>query len=168
MENFTSGVYEIFGFGGVGLVVASLTDNTNRTVNNIKALARKADVKIAGAGSVLFKFDHKAVFTPTAAYDKDAVLEQALSVDISDVQFVPPNTADAHAEPEMIVANANELGLLQDAVSQMDLPGSSSLAYLPTELVKVSDEDAQRNFDLIDSLEDLDDVDVVYHNMLIE
>lgn len=65
----------------------------------------------------------------------------------------------------MIVANADELGLLQDLSSNMQLAGTSRLAYLPIESVKVSQEDIDKNLDLITSFEELDDVDAVYHNM---
>lgn len=88
-ESYSSGIYEVFGFGGVGFVVTSLTDNPNRAVKEIKALARKVDAKIASGGSVLFKFEQKAVFLPEKDFDQDAVVDQALSVDLSDVQFLP-------------------------------------------------------------------------------
>eukprot|EP00981_Chlorochromonas_danica_P006602 scaffold1438_cov173-Ochromonas_danica.AAC.7 len=168
LESYSVGLYEVFGYGGVGLVVTTLTDSPNRAVKEIKALARKSDVKIASAGS--------AVFVPQQSFDKDAILEQALNVEISDVQFTPQNTIhnDSNDDdktsppPELIVANADELGLLQDLVSHSQLSGSTSLAYLPTELVKVSAEDMEKNIWLIEDFEELDDVDAVYHNMRLE
>ncbi len=60
-EEFRSGDYEVFGFGGVGIVVRTLTDNPNRAVGQIKAAARKHEVKMASAGSVLFLFDLKGI-----------------------------------------------------------------------------------------------------------
>lgn len=111
----------------------------------------------------------QAVFVPQQSFDKDAILEQALNVEISDVQFLPPNTIDADEKThELIVANADELGLLQDLVLQSQLSGSTSLAYLPTELVKVSAEDLEKNMQLVEDFEELDDVDAVYHNMRLE
>lgn len=58
-EAFTLGLYEVFGHGGVGLVVAALTDNPNRVNLAIKTYAKKHDIKMASSGSVLFQFDHK-------------------------------------------------------------------------------------------------------------
>eukprot|EP01031_Cornospumella_fuschlensis_P031979 gene31979-38667_t len=158
-ESFTAGVYEVFGFGGAGLVVCSLTDNPTRAVKEIKALVRKSDVKVASAGSVLFNFEQKAVFHAQQEYNKDELLDKALELDMSDVQFLP--TADHPFD--MIVAKAEELGLLQDLTSQ--LTGSTSLAYIPVETVSVSAADREKNNEVIEAFEDLHDVDAVYHNM---
>jgi len=57
-ENFTLGLYEVFGHGGVSLVVAALTDNPNRVNLAIKTFAKRHEVKMASSGSVLFQFDH--------------------------------------------------------------------------------------------------------------
>jgi transcriptional/translational regulatory protein YebC/TACO1 len=58
--NFDVGAYEIFGFGGVALIAATLTDNTNRAFTMIRAAVNKAEgAKLASVGSVLFQFDHK-------------------------------------------------------------------------------------------------------------
>lgn len=55
-DQYESGVYEVFGHGGVGVIVCTLTDNTNRVNKEIKSIARKAEVKIASGGSVLYQF----------------------------------------------------------------------------------------------------------------
>jgi len=128
------------------------------------------------------------VFLPQQSFDKDAVLEQALNADISDIQFVPNTLSDdgrisacfslmlsltnafcvETAASEMIVTDIAELGLLQDATSQLELVGSSQLAYLPLDTISLSEEDAKKNWDLIEGFEELDDVDVVYHNIKLE
>ncbi|RYY78700.1 YebC/PmpR family DNA-binding transcriptional regulator [archaeon] len=158
-EAFTAGVYEVFGFGGAGLVVCSLTDNPTRAVKEIKTLVRKSDVKIASAGSVLFNFEQKAVFHAQQEYNKDELLDKALELDMSDIQFIP------HIDHpvETIVAKVEELGLLQDLTSS--LTGSTSLAYIPVETVAVSEADKEKNREVIEAFEDLQDVDAVYHNM---
>jgi len=58
-ESFGTGIYEVFGFGGVVLIVTTLTDSPNRAVKAIKALVRAHDAKVASAGSVLFNFEQK-------------------------------------------------------------------------------------------------------------
>jgi transcriptional/translational regulatory protein YebC/TACO1 len=58
-EHFSTGYYEVYGHGGVGLIVATLTDNSNRANLAIRTLAKKSDVKMASSGSVIFNFDHK-------------------------------------------------------------------------------------------------------------
>lgn len=85
--NFEAGVYEIFGHGGVGFIAYTLTDNPNRAFSSIKGLLKKNDVKMA-TGSLLFQFDHRAVFSPQAKYDKDLVLEKGIEKEIDDIQFL--------------------------------------------------------------------------------
>ncbi len=58
-EDYKAGVFEVYGFAGASIIVASLSDNTNRASKAIKAVAKKADVKMASSGSVLFSFEHK-------------------------------------------------------------------------------------------------------------
>jgi transcriptional/translational regulatory protein YebC/TACO1 len=61
-ENFSTGYYEVYGHGGVGIIVSTLTDNSNRANMAIKSFAKKSDVKMASSGSVMFNFDHKVSF----------------------------------------------------------------------------------------------------------
>ena len=63
-EGYSTGYYEVYGHGGVGIVVATLTDNSNRANMAIKSFARKSEVKMASSGSVLFNFDHKVSHNP--------------------------------------------------------------------------------------------------------
>jgi transcriptional/translational regulatory protein YebC/TACO1 len=87
--DYEAGAYEVYGHGGVGIVVSTLTDNSNRANMQIKSTARKAEVKIASGGSVLFQFDHKAIFIPqTSSYDKDLIIEKAIESDMDDVNFL--------------------------------------------------------------------------------
>ncbi len=58
-ESYATGYYEVYGHGGVGVIVATLTDNSNRANMAIKSFARKSEVKMASSGSVMFNFDHK-------------------------------------------------------------------------------------------------------------
>jgi transcriptional/translational regulatory protein YebC/TACO1 len=57
--SFETGEYEIFGHGGVSILVTTLTDNSNRVNLTIKTYAKKADLKMASPGSILFKFSKK-------------------------------------------------------------------------------------------------------------
>lgn len=57
--SYTTTHYEVFGFGGAGIIVQTVSDNANRTNGEVKAVVRKAEAKMAGMGSVLFNFDEK-------------------------------------------------------------------------------------------------------------
>jgi transcriptional/translational regulatory protein YebC/TACO1 len=89
--NFETGQYEIFGHGGVGLVVSTLTDNPNRAIFDIKGCLGKAGVKMASGGSILFQFEQKAVFSPQPGgkFDKDMIFEKAIEKEIEDINFLP-------------------------------------------------------------------------------
>lgn len=160
------GVYEVFGHGGVGLVVTTLSDNSNRAVKEVKSTARKSDVKIASSGSVLFQFDHKAMFSPTVKYDKDAVIEKALELNLEDIDFTPAADDTEHTH-DCIVTSVEDQGLLQDLAHALHIDGVTSLVYLPKERIDVSAEDREKNFEVIEEFEKLDDVDQVFHNMTI-
>ena len=116
------GDYEVFGFGGVGIVVRTLTDNPNRAVAQIKAAARKQEVKMASAGSVLFLFDLKGIIhlqpaagtnttanttstatstvggSAAAVVSEERLLEIALDSGVDDVDIVYPPVATAPAD----------------------------------------------------------------------
>lgn len=51
--------YEVFGHGGVSLIVQTVSDNANRTNGDVKSKVKKAEAKMAGMGSVLFNFEEK-------------------------------------------------------------------------------------------------------------
>lgn len=163
-QNMESGLYEVFGHGGVGLIVTTLTDNSNRAIKEVKSQARKSDVKMASSGSVLFQFVHKAMLTPQKEYSKDDVIEKAIDLNLEDVDFVP-NFDDEETTLECIVTGADELGILQDLAHHLNIEGVTSLVYLPQERVKVSEEDREKNLQVIEDLEKLDDVDSIFHNM---
>lgn len=157
-------LYEVFGHAGVGIIVTAMTDNTNRTVKEVKAAARKADLKMASSGSVLFQFDHKAMFAPTTPYDKDAVIEKALEMNLDDIDFAP-NPEDSEHDHDCIVASVGDLGLLHDLAHELKIEGVTSLVYLPKEKVDVSDEDKEKNFAAMEEFENLEGIDAVFHNM---
>jgi transcriptional/translational regulatory protein YebC/TACO1 len=107
----------------VGFLVISLSDNSNRANMAIKAAARKADVKMASGGSVMFQFDHKGILTSTKPYDEDKVIESAIEAGVDAVDFYPvqggssDSEADAAAEPKLILTDPESLGALQDALT---------------------------------------------------
>lgn len=57
-EDYSTGIYEIYGHSGVSIIVCTLTDNSNRTVKEIKRVVKDEEIKMASSGSVLFNFNH--------------------------------------------------------------------------------------------------------------
>jgi YebC/PmpR family DNA-binding regulatory protein len=152
-------VYEIYGYGGVGLVVAASTDNRNRTASEIRIALNKRGGTHASPGSVLFNFDHQGVIQMQFKLD----LEEKLLEDAIDA-----GAEDLHNDGEYfyVVTGPKELYQVQNNLTQRGYNfNSSDLAYLPKVHVECSEEDQHSNQALIDWLEDIEDVDQVYHNM---
>lgn len=164
-DSYESGVYEVFGHGGVGLLVTTLSDNSNRAIKAVKEWSRKSEVKMASTGSVLFKFQQHAVFSAQSSYDKDTVIEKVIELGLDEVDFLDAKLLSESAEYDSIIAPSSQLGLLQDVASSLGIVGSANLTYLPVERVAVSAESADKNWEVIDAFEALDDVDAVYHDM---
>eukprot|EP01038_Epipyxis_sp_PR26KG_P010853 gene10853-14570_t len=180
---YGSGVYEVFGHDGVGLIIQTLTDNSNRANKLIKAWANKSEVKIASIGSIMFQFNHMGVFIPHQEFDKDKVVEVAIESNIEDIDIVERNPvdykwlmeSDAASTGEDDVVNSvafittpvDQIAALQDSLQQANIDGISKIVYLPNELITTSPESYELNQKLIDGFEELDDVDEVFHNMKI-
>jgi transcriptional/translational regulatory protein YebC/TACO1 len=95
-EDYKSGVYEVFGHGGVGIIVTTLSDNSNRANNLVKMTAKKADAKMAASGSVLFSFDYKGVVRVNFPYKEDDIIELALEAGVDELDFaeIPSDKGD--------------------------------------------------------------------------
>jgi transcriptional/translational regulatory protein YebC/TACO1 len=114
----------------------------------------------------------QAVFTPQTDFDKDKVMEGAIESDMDDIDFLDNHEHHHHHEedenavvPDLIVAQPEQLSLLQDLMEKLSIGGTSHLMYLPKERVVTSEEDYDKNYALVESFEHLDDVDTVFHNM---
>lgn len=157
--DYTEMAYELYGHGGVGIVVDILTDNKNRTASDIRIATNKKGGSIASPGSVAFNFDKKGVIR----FSKEHAIEEELFLAASEAgaeDFIASSDYYEVQTDPYIFAQVKEavegLGFKSD---------ESGLHMVPKSLVSCSDEDMQANMELIDWLEDLDDVDAIYHNM---
>ena len=172
-EDFKENVYEILGAGSAGIVVQTLSDNSNRAVKLVKEKAGKHDCKFTSGGSVLFGFDSKGVLRVMDPYDEDAVIEAALEGEVDDVDFAEAGAGKGSSgeedgessQPPLILTSPEGMTRLQDALSKAGIATHAEIEYVPRDRVAVSEEDWLRNSELIEALEGLDDVDSVYHNM---
>ena len=160
-QDYISMTYELYGFGGVGLIVDIMTDNKNRIASEIRIATNKCGGTIATPGAVAYNFDRKGVIriAKTAAPEDDLFLLVSES-----------GADDFTAEDDMYVITTPVEGFLKvkEAVEKAGLKcEEAELAMVPKALVEVSDSDADANIALIEWLEGLDDVDAVYHNMKI-
>ena len=159
-EDYSTARYEGFGPGGCMVIVDCLTDNNNRTYNDVRQCFIKNAGKIAVPGAVAHMFDHQAVFV-FKGYDEDAVLETLMLADI--------DVSDIELEDEMITVLAphTEFFKIKTALSEA-MPDIEfevdDISQEPQVLAPISGEDVTQFEALVDALNDCDDVQKVYHN----
>lgn len=151
--------YELYGHGGVGIIVDVMTDNKNRISSDMRIATNKRGGNIATPGAVAFNFDRKGVI-------------QVLKKDIDEDQlFLIATEAGAEdfeiGEDVYIILTApDELYQVKEKVENAGIKcEEAALEMIPKNYVECDAETAKANQDLIDWLEALDDVDAVFHNM---
>jgi YebC/PmpR family DNA-binding regulatory protein len=157
-ENFEEIRYEGYGPGGVAVIVDCLTDNRNRTVAEVRHAFTKAGGNLGTGGSVAYQFAKTGVLSYPAGSDEDRIMEVALEAGAEDVVSYDDNSVDVLTDPEQFEAvrdamQAAGLGTDQAEVT-MRSANSTSLAL----------EEAEKMVRLLDTLEELDDVQNVYSN----
>src|SRR5690554_1913374 len=158
-ENYTEIRYEGFGPENSLIIMDCLTDNTNRTISDIRKLFNKAYGKLGVSGSVLHQFDFKAVFEVEASENK--LLEILLENDIDISDFESENgMVTIYAEP-------TDYGKVSDALKENNLePTQEAIMFIPLQMIKIENPDELAKFErLIEGLNELDDVKEVFHNV---
>ena len=156
-------LYEGYGPGGVGLIVEVTTDNKNRSASDVRSTFSKGGGNLAGAGAVAFNFKRKGQFLlAKEKIGEDALTEIALENDAEDVVV--------EVEHYEVICETAHYDQIADALSKSEIsPDSSELAYIPENIVQVTDEDmARKILKLVDNLEDLEDVKAVHGNYDID
>lgn len=156
-------LYEGYGPGGVGLIVEVTTDNKNRSASDVRSTFSKGGGNLAGAGAVAFNFKRKGQFLlAKEKIGEDALTEIALENDAEDVVV--------EVEHYEVICETAHYDQIADALSKSEIsPDSSELAYIPDNVVQVTDEDmARKILKLVDNLEDLEDVKAVHGNYDID
>lgn len=159
-ENFEELRYEGFGPGGSMIIVDALTNNVNRTASEVRAAFGKNGGNMGVSGSVSYMFDHTAVFV-FSGKTVDETFEILLEADV-DVRDIEEEDGQVvvYAEPDHFHAvqeALNAAGITDFAVAE--------LTMVPKSEVTLSGEDLAQFEKLIDALEDLEDVQQVYHNV---
>ena len=157
-ENFDEIRYEGSGPGGVAVMVDCLTDNRNRNVAEVRHAFTKAGGNLGTGGSVAYQVAKTGVLSYPAGSDEDRIMEVALEAGAEDVVSYDDDSVDVLTDPEQFEAvrdamQAAGLGTEQAEVT-MRAANSTSLAL----------EDAEKMVRLLDTLEELDDVQNVYSN----
>ena len=158
-DNYTSAIYEGYGTNGVAFIVECLTDNKNRTASDVRHLFTHAGGSLGATGSVMYNFDYRGVIVLAK---KDGMTED-------DVMMVALDAGadDVIDDDEAFVIYTPSDGL-HKCVKAFEDAGyeivSSENEYVPQNTVTLDENKYASVEKLADALEDLDDVQNVYHN----
>lgn len=159
--DFAEMTYELYGHGGVGVIVDVMTDNKNRTASDMRIATNKCGGTIASPGSVSYNFDRKGVIQVPS----DQISEDDLFMSVSEFGAEDFETAEGLY---LITTAPEDLYKVKEGVDSLELKvDQADLEMIPKTWTECSKEDQEANLKLIDWLENLDDVDAVYHNMRI-
>ncbi|MCU8082391.1 YebC/PmpR family DNA-binding transcriptional regulator [Shewanella sp. SM23] len=151
-------LYEGYGPGGTAVMVETMTDNRNRTVSGVRNAFSKSGGNLGTDGSVSYLFTKRGVLSYAPGTDEDALMEAALEAGAEDIVsyddgavdvFTDPvdfYTVKEHLDKAHFVADNAEIAMIASTKAELDL------------------ETAEKFMRLIDTLEDHDDVQEVYHN----
>ena len=150
--------YEGYGIGGAAIIVDTMTDNKVRTVAEVRHAFNKHGGNMGTEGSVAFQFKHcgQIIFAPGTS--EDQVMEVALEAGAEDVITDEEGAIEVLTAPADFesVKNALEAAGLRPEVAEVTMRAENTIA--------LQGDDAERMQKLLDVLEDLDDVQDVYHN----
>ena len=150
--------YEGYGIGGAAIIVDCMTDNRVRTVAEVRHAFSKYGGNMGTEGSVAFQFKHcgQLVFAPGT--DEDKVMDVALEAGAEDV------IADEEGAIEVLTSPA-DFEAVKNALEAAGLkPELAEVTMRPENTIELTGDDAARMQKLIDVIEDLDDVQEVFHN----
>ena len=154
--------YEGYGIGGAAVIVDCMTDNRVRTVAEVRHAFSKYGGNLGTEGSVAFQFKHCGQFVFAPGTSEDKVMEVALEAGAEDV------VTDADGAVEVLCA-PDDFEAVKAALEAAGLHADlAEVAMRPENPIELAGEDAARMQKLIDVLEDLDDVQEVYHSAELE
>lgn len=162
-ETFQELRYEGFGPNGSMVIVDALTNNVNRTASDVRAAFGKNGGNMGVSGAVAYMFDNTALFGFTGA-DADEVLEYLMEKEI-DVRDVVDEDGQiiVYGEPEdfnEIQAALKEKGITEFSMAEMQM--------IPQNEVTLTGDDLEKFEKMIDVLDELEDVQQIYHNVELD
>lgn len=156
--------YEGYGIGGVAVMVDCMTDNRNRTAAEVRHAFTKFGGNLGTSGSVSYLFSKKGQIVFMADEDgkvpvsEDEAMEIALEAGADDVQSQDDGSVEVYTDPDAFAD-------VVDAFDKKGIkPASAEVTQIPSTEVALDSEAAVKFMRMIDALEDLDDVQNVYHN----
>lgn len=158
-ESFMETSFEGYAPGGVAVFVECLTDNNNRTVATVRAAFNKHGGNLGTSGSLKFIFDRKGIFT---------IKNEDLNLEDLELEMIDAGASDFDVDGENLTVTCamEDFGSVNRKLNELGIePEEAGLKRIPTTLKKLDVESARKALRLIDTLEDDDDIQFVYHNL---
>lgn len=157
--DYTELMYEMYGHGGVGIIIDIMTDNKNRVSSEMRIATNKRGGNVATPGSVAFNFERKGVIQ---LMKKHAIEDELFKAAIES------GAEDFESEEDMFIITTDpaDLYAVKEGVEKLGFKCDEAyLDMIPKSYVECDAEAVKSNLALIEWIEALDDVDEVYHNM---
>ncbi|MES1259047.1 MAG: YebC/PmpR family DNA-binding transcriptional regulator, partial [Gemmatimonadota bacterium] len=154
--------YEGYGPGGTAILVEGSTDNSNRTVAEVRHAFSRNNGNLGSSNSVAWMFERKGqIVIPAGKIPEDKAMEDALDAGASDFS--------ADGDLFVVTTEPQTFHAVIDALKAKGYkPESSDVVMAPRNLVKPDADDAKKLLQLIDALEELDDVSKVFTNLDVD
>jgi len=158
-ENYEQVRYEGYGPNGLAIMIDCLTDNRNRTAGFVRSTLTKRGGNLGTDGSVSYLFKRKGLIILDKSYDEEKLMNDCLELDIED--FV---SNDDNYE---ITTSPNDFLNVKEGLDNLGYDNyiMSEVTYIPDNYMSLDSETTEKAITLIENLEDIDDVQAVYHNL---
>lgn len=158
--NFETLIYEGYGVGGSALIINTLTDNKNRTAGDVRSILSKCGGELGNTGCVSYMFSNKGllVVERTLDLDEDTITEYAIDAGADDV-VVLDDAYEIYTDPTVFSQVRKYLEGKNVSFLEADV------RMIPQNKITLSPEHTETFRKLLDKLEELDDVQDVYHNV---
>ena len=160
-ENYETLTYEVFGPSGSTLMVECLTDNVNRSVSDVRTVINKCKVKMGAMGSVAYMYDNLCA-VGFNGLEEDDVMNALIE---NDIDFVDMENTDGSI---LIYGNPSDLYKIKEAITSIknDIEFTiDEICLLPKERITLSGDSLDEFNKLLTMLDEVDDVQNVYHNV---
>lgn len=152
---------------GIAVFVDTLTDNTTRTVADVRSIFNKFSGNLGTTGSLSFLFDHKCVFTfkKPEGLDMDELILELIDFNVDD-EFDEEFNEDTNEDTITIYGDPKSYAMIQKFLEDKGFEGvGGEFTYIPNDLKEVTDEQREVIEKMVERLEEFDDVQTVYTNM---
>jgi YebC/PmpR family DNA-binding regulatory protein len=157
-DNYDEITYEGYGVGGIAILVECMTDNRNRTVSDVRHAFDKRGGNLGTDGSVAYLFTRTGQISFAPGGDEEQIMDAALEAGAEDVVTNDDQSID-------VMTAWEDFAAVKDAIVAAGFePDDAEITMLASITVPLDKDGAEKALGLIDSLEDLDDVQNVYTN----